>query len=75
MTAMLEPTRFLVIPHDVWEREDAPPPPADEFESFPEEDLEFLPCEPKPLSLAACTGLGGASGSLGFGIAAGVSAD
>ncbi|MCR6489634.1 hypothetical protein M8542_43150 [Amycolatopsis sp. OK19-0408] len=72
MTATLEPTRFIVIPQEVWEHEDAPPPPADEFETFPEDDVEFVPCEPKPLSLAAYTGLGGASGSLVFGIAAGV---
>jgi hypothetical protein len=72
MTATLEPTRYIVIPQDVWEREDAPPPPVDEFEPAPEDEEEYLDCEPEPLSLGAYTGLGGATGSLAFGIAAGV---
>ncbi|HET6285844.1 MAG TPA: hypothetical protein VFG15_03705 [Amycolatopsis sp.] len=73
MTATLEPTQYIVIPQEVWEREDAPPlPPADEFEPDPEDAAEFLACEREPLSLGAYTGLGGATGSLAFGIAAGV---
>ncbi|ANN20014.1 hypothetical protein SD37_33355 [Amycolatopsis orientalis] len=71
MTATLEPTRYIVIPQDVWEHQDAPPPPDDEFEPDPEDDAEYLACEPEPLSLGAYTGLGGATGSLAFGIAAG----
>ncbi|KZB87145.1 hypothetical protein [Amycolatopsis regifaucium] len=73
MTATLEPTRYIVIPQDVWERKDAPPPPPDdEFEPYSEDDAEYLAREPEPLSLGAYTGLGGATGSLAFGIAAGV---
>ncbi|RSM77060.1 hypothetical protein DL991_21150 [Amycolatopsis sp. WAC 01375] len=72
MTATLEPTRYIVIPQDVWEREDAPPPPLDEFEPCPEDEAEYPASETEPLSLGAYTGLGGATGSLVFGIAAGV---
>lgn len=72
MTATLEPTWYIAIPQDVWERQDAPPPPADEFEPYPEDDADYLACEPQPLSLGVYTGLGGATGSLAFGIAAGV---
>ncbi|MER6666194.1 hypothetical protein ABT256_16765 [Amycolatopsis japonica] len=72
MTATLEPTQYIVIPQDVWEHQDSPPPPVDEFEPYPEEDdADFLACEPTPLSVGAYTGLGGATGSLAFGIAAG----
>ncbi len=68
MTATLEPTRYIVIPQDVWEDQVPPLPPVEEEETV---DDGFLECEPKPLSLGAYTGLGGASGSLAFGIAAG----
>ncbi|MGW4127307.1 hypothetical protein [Amycolatopsis japonica] len=72
MTATLEPTQYIVIPQDVWEHQDSPPQPVDEFEPYPEEDdADFLACEPTPLSVGAYTGLGGATGSLAFGIAAG----
>ncbi|MFI9452700.1 hypothetical protein [Amycolatopsis sp. NPDC052450] len=71
MTATLEPTQYIVIPQDVWEREDAPPPPVGEFEPYPEDEAEYPAYEREPLSVGAYTGLGGATGSLAFGIAAG----
>ncbi|SDY98317.1 hypothetical protein SAMN05421504_108120 [Amycolatopsis xylanica] len=76
MTAALDErpeddTYYLVIPEDVWlnQTPELPDPP-EEPEVY-EEDFYYLEQARKPLSLAACTGLGGASGSLAFGIATG----
>ena len=67
-----ELAKRLAALHTEGKHEDAPPRPPDESESDPDDDTEYLACEPKPLSLGAYTGLGDASGAPAFGIAAGV---
>jgi hypothetical protein len=82
MTTTVEPQpeqedadlRYLVVPEHIWQREAAPvteePQSVEDTELY-EEDLYYLESEAKPLSLTAFTGLGGAAGSILFGVAAG----
>lgn len=74
MTAVLDEqdTYYLVIPEDVWlDQTPDVPEPEEEVEVY-EEDFYHLDRAGKPLSLATFTGLGGASGSLAFGVVTGV---
>ncbi|MFD8499167.1 hypothetical protein [Amycolatopsis sp. NPDC059657] len=78
MTAALDErpeddTYYLLIPEDVWLNQTpyAPEPPEEDEEEVYEEDFYHLEKAREPMSLATFTGLGGASGSLAFGIATG----
>jgi hypothetical protein len=67
----LEDAYYVVIPDEVWlgQKPSIPAPERDEEAS---ETYYLPPLEPRPpLSLGAVTGIGGASGSLAFGIVAG----
>ncbi|WP_370947147.1 hypothetical protein AB5J62_06220 [Amycolatopsis sp. cg5] len=77
MTAALDErpeddTYYLLIPEEVWLHQTPDLPEPEEPEDLEdEEDFYYLEQERKPLSLATFTGLGGASGSLAFGVATG----
>lgn len=63
---------YVVIPDHVWFGQKAPVPERERGEETTE-TYYLPPLEPRPpLSLGALTGIGGVSGSLVFGVAAGV---
>lgn len=72
MTTLAD-AHYVVVPDSVWLGQQAPPPEPEWDHEAPETEEYYLPpLEPRPLSLAALTTIGGTSGALTFGVVAGM---